>query len=209
MTFNNETFHFQLEKGNTATPYIEYQGNNFEINLGTIELCKIGTFQDYIFKRDGKWFKHKEIGKLIFNGTEAWTTNPGITTTYVIARPTDLAYGNNNVLFNYFKIVDDLSVATEGARIGGSINLKNPNTADLASFKTWLGTNNVEMYYQSTTPIEEEITYAPLLRQLDEAYNSGLYDVTNISQDNSSEAFILDMEACKNNINGIVEYIRR
>ena len=33
-TFNNETFHFQLEKGNTATPYTPNQEQNFEINLG-------------------------------------------------------------------------------------------------------------------------------------------------------------------------------
>lgn len=190
-----------LEEGAIATPHKEY--------FPPIEICKIGTYQDYIFKRDGKWYKHKEVGKVVWNGTENWQNNAGISTTYVIARPTDLAQANNNVFYNYFSTVADLSVATEGARIGSSINLKNPNTADLASFKTWLGTNNVEMYYQSNTPTDEEITYAPLLRQLDELYNSGLYDVTNISQDNSSEAFILDLEACKNNINGIVEYIRR
>ena len=196
-----EGIKFQIEKGANATSYAPY--------FTPIELCKIGTFQDYIFKRDGKWFKHKEIGKVVWNGTESWAANPGITTTYVISRPTDLAQANNNVFYNYFSTVADLSTATEGARIGSSINLKNPNTADLASFKTWLGTNNVEMYYQSNTPTDEEITYTPLIKQLDELYNSGLYDVTNISQDNSSEAFILDIEACKNNINGIVEYIRR
>lgn len=191
----------QIEYGNQATSYASF--------FPPIELCKIGTFQDYIFKRDGKWFKHKEIGKVVWNGTESWAANPGITTTYVISRPTDLAQANNNVFYNYFSTVADLSTATEGARIGSSINLKNPNTADLASFKTWLGTNNVEMYYQSNTPTDEEITYTPLIKQLDELYNSGLYDNTNISQDNSSEVFILDIEACKNNINGIVEYIRR
>ena len=202
-TITNEEMRdtIQIEKGAIATPYAPY--------FPPIEICKIGTYQDYIFKRDGKWYKHKEVGKVVWNGTESWQNNAGISTTYVIARPSDLAQANNNVFYNYFSTVADLSVATEGARIGSSINLKNPNTADLASFKTWLGTNNVEMYYQSTTPTDEEITYAPLLRQLDELYNSGLYDVTNISQDNSSEAFILDIEACKNNINGIVEYIRR
>lgn len=123
----------------------------------------------------------KRIGKTTWNGTENWQTNPGISTTYVISRPTDLAQANNNVFYNYFSTVADLSVATQGARIGSSINLKNPNTADLTSFKTWLSTHNVEMHYQSTTPTDTEITYEPLIEQLNAIKDARLYDgITNI-----------------------------
>ena len=148
------------------------QTKAYTINLGSIELCKIGTYQDYLYKENNKWYKYNAIKKVTWNGSESWDTNPGISTTYVIARPTDLAQANNNVFYNYFSTVADLSSATEGARIGSSINLKNPNTANISAFKTWLGTNNVTMYYQSTTPTITEITDTTLIKQLNNISNN-------------------------------------
>lgn len=34
---------------------------SYTIDLGSIELCKIGTYQDYIYKSDNDWYLHKEI----------------------------------------------------------------------------------------------------------------------------------------------------
>lgn len=36
--------------------------NNFTLNLGALELCKIGTYQDYIYKSGDDWYVHKETG---------------------------------------------------------------------------------------------------------------------------------------------------
>ena len=44
----------QVEKGNQATTYTPYTGASYPINLGSIELNKISTYQDYIFKSSGK-----------------------------------------------------------------------------------------------------------------------------------------------------------
>ena len=329
-TFNNETFHFQLEKGTTATSYIEYQGNNFEINLGKnlaniddiqlqknwhnetdttrasivnipvkpnttyslsssyknlsitnvrcilfgaigdtthkgvvtgtftttsttnylsievlanatftqsmlngleiqlekgaiatphteyftpIEICKIGTYQDYIYKHNGKWYKHKEVGKRTLNGTENWVLESNYSRYSVQNLITDyLPAERGRALCTHYTQGDTSTDGHFGLSPSNNYLYMHFPTTDVdtvAEFKDWLSNNNVTIYYVLTTPTDEEITYAPLLRQLDEVYNSGLYDVTNISQDNSSEAFILDLEACKNNINGIVEYIRR
>ena len=199
-------YHFQIEKGSNATSYAPY--------FPPIELCKIGNYQDYIYKKDGKWWKHKAIGKLTFNGTENWSiANTGTSNFYYqvweLATPKDQEI---MPISNYFIGVAITNSNTNiGAWITSSSNVRIRTSAEdtVANFKTWLSTNKPELYYVLATPIDEEITYIPLLRQLDELYNSGLYDNTNISQDNSSEAFILDLEACKNNINGIVEYIRR
>lgn len=49
---NKAIVNFQLEQSSSATSYIAHQGNNFEVNLGTIELCKINTYQDYIYKNN-------------------------------------------------------------------------------------------------------------------------------------------------------------
>ena len=210
----------QLEKGTSATSFVAHQGNNFEINLGTIELCKIGTYQDYIFKRDGKWFKHNIIGSYTFDGSndESWSLNStGTYTKYQWSQALPDKYNvvDTPIYCDYLKQITvnegnvrNIIGIANGLYPGYSIQMV-VDISTLADFKVWLAENKPIVYYPLATPIEEEITYTPLIRQLDELYNSGLYDVTNISQDNSSEAFILDIEACKNNINGIVEYIRR
>lgn len=51
----------QLEKGTTATAYTPFTQT---------ELCKIGEFQDYIYKSGDDWYVHKEIGKDTLDGTE-------------------------------------------------------------------------------------------------------------------------------------------
>lgn len=202
----------QLEQGSSATSYTAHQGNNFDIDL-PIELCKIGTYADYIYKKDGKWWKHKAIKKIILNGTENWAVESNYSRFGVQNLVTDYLVSEcGKALCTHYKYGD---ASNEGFFALSSANnylfMHYPSAEidTVAEFKEWLSSNNVSIYCVLTNSVEEEITYTPLIRQLDELYNSGLYDVTNISQDNSSEAFVLDIEACKNNINGIVEYIRR
>ena len=61
----------RLSEGNTPTDYIPHQEQNYEINLGTTELCKIGTYQDYIYKSGADWKIHREIGKVTLDGSES------------------------------------------------------------------------------------------------------------------------------------------
>ena len=88
-TITPQTFHY-LPYGNlNPQPYFpipikSVTGNNnvvvnnsdntesqtLPLNLGTIELNKIGTYQDYIYKNNGKWYKKENIGIKILNGTE-------------------------------------------------------------------------------------------------------------------------------------------
>lgn len=83
-TFTNSVIKFQLEYGTTVTPFEPYVGGvpspnpnypqiinvvtgtqtitlsdgtvnqDYTVDLGSIELCKIGDYQDYIFKSSGK-----------------------------------------------------------------------------------------------------------------------------------------------------------
>lgn len=204
----------QIEKENKANAFTPYGTN-------PIELCKIGTYQDYIYKKDGKWFKHKEFEKLKLSDYN-WTLANNTSISNINTNRWFVAYScsritNNNMQVTMSNILPkgsaNITYGQDVLSIGQSTSqliIRMPVEYTTASdVKTALAELNAVGYALLGTPIEEEITYAPLLRQLDELYNSGLYDVTNISQDNSSEAFILDLEACKNNINGIVEYIRR
>lgn len=52
----------QIELGDQMTDYEPYRGQSYTIDLGAIELCKIGTYQDYIWKDGDDWKIHKEIG---------------------------------------------------------------------------------------------------------------------------------------------------
>jgi hypothetical protein len=54
ITFENVLSTIQVEKGSTTTTYEPYTGESYPINLGTTELCKIGTYQDKIDKSSGK-----------------------------------------------------------------------------------------------------------------------------------------------------------
>ena len=94
---NDLIFKPQLEKGNQATTYEPYQIQTYEINLGDIELCKIGDYQDRIYKDSGKWYLEKKIGKIESYNGETITTNyisttgqltTGATVYYVLATPT-------------------------------------------------------------------------------------------------------------------------
>lgn len=88
----------QIEVGSTATSYEPYVGGipapnpdypqaiqkvtgeqtvtinstDYSISLGSIELCKLGTYQDYIYKDGSDWKVHKAISKYTFDGTESW-----------------------------------------------------------------------------------------------------------------------------------------
>lgn len=47
-------YEYELMISNTATTYEPYQSASYPINLGNIELCKIGDYQDKIAKSSGK-----------------------------------------------------------------------------------------------------------------------------------------------------------
>ena len=64
-----------VNNGRTSQPYEQYIGTNYSINLGSTELCKIGDYEDRIFKNEiddsdysserdlDSWYIKKSIGK--------------------------------------------------------------------------------------------------------------------------------------------------
>jgi hypothetical protein len=66
----NCTIKFELEEGTTVpTEYHQYYHKDYPINLGSLELCKIGNYQDYLYKENGNWYKKPNILKTNFNAT--------------------------------------------------------------------------------------------------------------------------------------------
>lgn len=176
----------QLELGSTATTYEPYQGATKTVDLGSIELAKIGTYQDYIYKSGDDWYIHKEIGKSVVTGSESetWTTadsqNTG-DTFYAGCRNIDsdgpIETGKDNLISDYFRQISNIWGGDDvGSQIIPSQNwyklrfrvLKTDlATVDLAGMKAWFAAHNTTVYYILATPTDTQITDATLIGELD------------------------------------------
>lgn len=198
-----------LVKGSTATTYEPYQSQSIPINLGDLELCKIGNYQDYIHKINGGWVVHREIQKVVLDGSEDWQTRGGGTTyAYVLADFFDASQmvGLSSHWYFYSKgatnsqSTECLASANTDVRL--SLFTNDSSLSSVENLKTWLSTNNVDVYFSLATPIEEAIENTNLTNQLDALERATSYDTaTNISQTNEDLSFLLDVSAMKKGTN--------
>lgn len=183
-----------------------------------IELNKIGTYQDYFYKDSGKWYLHKETKKVVLNGSENITnpSNTGYSNTILRFNITvvDKKYGESGTIVddilsdNFTCKKLDYDARTIESISGHSaehiviifIDKSRLSTGNIQGFKTWLSTNNTSVYYVLETPTNTEITYTPLIEQLDELENAKSKEgTTNINQVNNDLGFIIDASALKGN----------
>ena len=184
---SGESTNIQLEQGETASTYEAYTGYTQEINLGSIELCKISTYQDYIYKTNDKWYIHKEIGKVVLDGSEENNKyfRNGQTTNFnqFGFNISGKQYGTLNLKSNKFIITSLANSVYEmrGSNNGDYIvfNLK-PTDCEytISGIKNWISSNNVEVKYVLAEPTETEITNSTLINQLDAIENAYCYQTT-------------------------------
>lgn len=165
----------------TASDYTAQVNKGSQVNhISTtpIELCKIGTYQDYIYKEDGKWYLHKEIGKVVLDGTINWTLNQEATyvNQYLMSGTNlseDVASGTSNIMSDYFKYKqgnpssstnEDYMWLYQKKLV---LDVRKTIVSDASGLKTWVGNNKPTIYYQLATPTNTEITNTTLLEQLD------------------------------------------
>lgn len=170
-TYKND---IMLNKGSTALPYEPY-GN-------------------------GNWYIKKNIGKVVFNGTEeGWSWSD--TTRYSI---TISNIGSRTGICNYYKYLNyagNISANSPSFDISsnlGSIGFFDNTITSLNNFKTWLSTHNTTVYYPLATP-----TYT-LLNDTLQAQLNDIKDTllsyqgqTNITQENNDLPFIISASALK------------
>ena len=143
----------------------------YTVNLGSIELCKIGTYQDYIYKSGGNWYIHKETDSITYDGTESdWSVNTS-NKRASIAKPsgwgageyigysTHLMPGNtgDGNLDNVFN-VGSASVFIKATSAGTGTSK--------TAWGTWLQSNDLTIYYFLATPTDTQITDNTLIGQL-------------------------------------------
>lgn len=180
--FSDFAMTVQLEKGSQATSYAAY----FE----PIELCKIGTYQDSIYKSGDKWYVHKETDKVVLTGSESYTTRSNTTPNYPKYRLNanvlsgNIASATSLVCPYFIANVGANSSNYEGEAICGSetvgyekqlwFSIKSTTASSLNNFKTWVQNNSPAVYYAlATSPTDTEITNAALIAQLEAVLSQG------------------------------------
>jgi len=178
----------QVELGSTATPYAPY--------FTPIELCKIGNYQDYIYKSGDDWYVHKATGKSMldeFRWLSSATNQTGLyrAEAYelrgLIITPSTYA-GTVIGKSKYFTAIPANSTGTYGAHEGisanpdGTIQVYNADyntSSSVNDLVTWFTTNNVSFYYALATPTDTQITDSTLIGQLEALQNTKLFVGTN------------------------------
>lgn len=184
----------QCELGSQATSYAPY--------FTPIELCKIGTYQDYIYASGGKWYVHKAVGKFIFPNTgwvfrtdsqvtdgsvfrysnyvagEFVTGAQGISSHFIVR-----AASSGNVL-DTVRFIDmntyGYNVCIANAAVG--ITSSDSNSEKQNKFNAWCGSNNPAVYYVKATPTDTIITNEALVAQLNNLKEGGtLAGINNIA----------------------------
>lgn len=161
---------------------------SYTVDLGSIELAKIGTYQDYIYKSGDDWYVRKEIGKYKFTGSENFT--------FYLTRKGFVINENNIGLYmpnahipmvgksDYF-IANTTTNAWAGEGKMG-FNSSGVFWAESSSFGTtqtscgdWLIANTPTVYYAFETPTDTKITDATLIEQLEALAAMELFVGTN------------------------------
>lgn len=169
------TFSLQLESGDNSTSFAPY--------FTPIELCKIGAYQDYIYKSGGKWYVRKEIGKstLSAEGYTKWMTHPDACIYYRNSIPSSALFGDygNTMACQYYDTVNQVADVTTfynnttsksyamSLKFGtAGIAIKDTRFTTAAQLHAWLAENPTVIYYALATTTDTEITNQALTAQL-------------------------------------------
>lgn len=239
---SNKITGIQVEQGSTATSYEQYVGGipspnssypqtvhavtgnntinvggtNYSINLGSIELCNIGTHQDLIFKNtsdnpyydstlvENGWYKYGAINKVTLDGTtETWG---GVTTSNEFKR-IDLrnigilneGTARNTHIFCSISRASKIDGYNIVFNYGDVIFFYLPQEiTDSASWKELLSQKLPKLYYILAEATTTQITDTTLIEQLEAISNAmSVTDTTNIIQTNADLPFIINASALK------------
>lgn len=193
-TLTNFKIKPQIEKGSKANSFTPY-------GTTPIELCKIGDYQDYLYKENKKWYKYSAIGKKVLTGGagESWQVVNTGTPNYIyltyLANFKPITTGGYSNYYPY-KAIGGSDTNQGIYAVTDYVRIRWGTEDTLANFKTWLSTHNVILYWIKTTPTVEEITDTDLIAQLEALKNATSYEgQTNISQENNDKPFIINAEA--------------
>lgn len=187
------------------------ESQEYTVDLGNIELCKIGTYQDYIYKSGSDWYLHKEITKLALDENTGMQLYTGVSDTgFTFFKAVVPTSKNQQIMSNYF----DTSLRGWNNLINGhremiqvytndSLYLKVLTTraSTLAELNTWLSTHNAICYFLLATPTDTQITDSSLIAQLEALVTDAhaYRDTTTLVSTSQQLPHIMSVEVAKNN----------
>ena len=196
-----------------------YQGNTYNIDLPSgMELCKIGNYQDYFYKDSGKWYKYGAIGKVVFDGTYDFFKSSTSSIDRFGISFDNIGIGslaNSLSLSSHLVYKASANANPQTFYISTSnstmyIDFSTHGQTTLSDFTTWLSANTPAFYLILATPTNTEITYQPLIDQLNLLEQAMSKEgQTNISQVNNDLPFIISASAFLNNINGKIALLNK
>lgn len=173
----------QLELGSTATPYEPYHA--------PIELCKIDTYQDYIYQdTDEDWYIHKDIARSELNSEKVGFFFPAtpLQTDYTDLRMTKSSIGMiedwypRRMVCNYF-VIKPSGVAVKPGEFECGISSSNVRFAlptsitTLQQAKDYMdGLAGSYIYFVLKTATDTLITDSNLIAQLNALKEGGSYE---------------------------------
>jgi hypothetical protein len=170
---------FQFEAGSTATTYAPY----FE----PIELCKIGTYQDYIWKDGEDWKVHKATTTETLNGSEDWgQDSSGGYQRFNIIRQNAVAPSGRTArgLSSHFTsdTNNGIGIFFLASTASGATRrfyfYPESNITTVEGFESWLNSNNTTLLYPLATPTDTVITDQNLIDQLNALKQGGAEEGT-------------------------------
>jgi hypothetical protein len=174
-----------IEKSSSPTTYAPYY---------SYELCKIGDYQDKIFKNDpnedwydpdledNAWYVHKETNKLSANSSQDWSYNGGTSPSntrfvcvvddaaleeYTASQPPLVmsnCFGGANWYNIYRGLAGDNAVSLKENAHRIIVHMSSLSTID--AWNTFITNNTVLFRYVIATPTDTQITDATLVGQL-------------------------------------------
>lgn len=176
----------------TGEQTVTINSTDYPISLGSIELCKLGTFADYIYKDGNDWKVHKEIAKSSLSTDINWSTTSFTAQKRIYAYSTDV-FGvrvqwpaNNNtaglLLISHFTNIalQTLLDGSDGAGLSSSGYLSlRVNSANTAQDILDIIDNNNVIVYGKMTATDTVITDSALIAQLEAIRTASLENGSN------------------------------
>lgn len=155
---------------------------NYQLNRGTsvitpIELCKIGDYQDYIYKSGDDWYVHKACGKTDMSAiSQGWANrnvDGDIYNTWFLGSFGAVIAPVLSNIFTYSSTVWG-GIGKFGISDSGNLWLQTgDSTVNSSTITTWFTNKSAVIYYVLATPTDTKITDSTLIGQL-EALNSAI-----------------------------------
>ena len=170
-----------LEEGSSASAYQPYN---------PIELCKIGDYQDYIYKSGDDWYVHKETGSLKLDSSLSWSYTSGehprfyvnvaqialegsFTSEAPILTKSNYFRGSNWYAIYETRAEDNLISSHDSQH---RLCIRATRFSSVSDFGNWLdNTGDVIAYYAIATTTDTKITDTNLIAQFNALGSAKLF----------------------------------